>query len=221
MKQTASRMSHPADREAEAASKVTELPQGEINEQPSWWATNSFSAAEALKSVGKRLLLLSLEDYCSVTRKKKLPLESQNFLCWVIFQCFWVCYFSSSGGSHSWRTGMIQYFFWENFFLRMTIYFPSSVPLPRPSVRLEESGLWCVSTICLLDLPFLTQESRPESHLFSVTFLPRENICFQCRTLAFYFHQSQGCVTSPPCVENDDCSDLELCLSAVWFLRLL
>lgn len=84
----------PADWEAEAASKVTELPQGEINKQPSRWATNSLSAAEALKSVGKRLLLLSLEDYCSVTRKKKLPLESQNFLCWVIFQCFWVCIIS-------------------------------------------------------------------------------------------------------------------------------
>lgn len=84
MKQTGSRMSHLADWEAEVESKVTELPQGERISQGSCWAMNSLSTAEALKSMGKRLLPFYFEDYCSVTRKKKSHFKADIFFFFLI-----------------------------------------------------------------------------------------------------------------------------------------
>lgn len=113
-----------------------------INQQQSWWATNSLSAAEALKSVGKRLLLFSLEDYCSVTRRKKIATWKPKFSL--------LSYFSMLLGLlflFLWGVPTLEGLEWFNisfgnfFSLRMTIYFPCTVPLPWPSVRLEEPGL--------------------------------------------------------------------------------
>lgn len=113
-----------------------------LNQQPSWLATNSLSAAEALKSIGEEALALLLRRLLfSHQKKRNCHLKAKIFFAELFFNAFGFVILFLWGFPllKDWNDSV----FWGGHFfsLRMTIYFPSSVPLPRPSVSLEESGL--------------------------------------------------------------------------------